>query len=80
MRKILLLGIAIMTLVVVTGDAKAALHPHTANIIKAIKNASDVYQVQEVLCGKGGVLREKGLSAGEKCRIPAFALIFTVRM
>jgi hypothetical protein len=78
MRKILLLGIAIMTLVTVEGDATAALHPHTANIIKAIKNAPDAYQVQEVLCGQGGVLREKGLSAGEKCRIPAFALVFTV--
>lgn len=78
MRKIFLISITACTLFAGSGEATAALHPYAANIIKAIQNAPDAYHVQEALCGQGGVLREKGLSAGEKCRIPAFALIFTV--
>lgn len=80
MKKIFLTEIMACTLSLffVGGDAKAALHPHTANVMNAIKNAPDAYHVQEALCGQGGVLREKGILAGKKCEIPAFALIFKV--
>lgn len=78
MRKIVLISIAACALLAKNVDATAALHPYTTDIIKAITNAPDAYQVQEALCGKERLLREKGRLAGEKCRFPAFALIFTV--